>query len=317
MWKFCAKRVLMLPLVALLLTSVSFLLLALAPGNPALNALGIAQNGIDPTRLAYYERAYGLNRPLAVQYWRYVINALHGNLGISLRTQQPVVSSLMSSFPITFELTLLAITLAIIFGILLGTLAAHYVDRPLDHILSTAVLGGLALPQFWLALLLIYGVGLHLHWLPIAGFVPISQGIVPNLEHLILPVIAVAVPPGAVVMRQVRGAMIEVSRREYITYANAKGLSQTRTLMRHALKNAMIPVVTVSGLQLASLLGGAVFVEVIFSLNGLGQLLINSIEYRDYSMVVGDVLFLALAVLLVNLITDIVYALLDPRIVYS
>lgn len=317
MWIFCGKRILALPLVALLLTSVSFFLLALAPGNPALNALGVAQNGIDPTRLAYYESEYGLNRPLIVQYYRYMLNALQGNLGISLRTQQPVLTEIVSRVPVTFELTFLAVIVAITVGITFGTIAAYHVGRPVDQIISTIALGGLALPQFWLSLLLIYGIGLRLKWFPIAGFVPISQGIVPNLEHLVLPVIAVAIPPGAVVMRQVRGSLIEISGREYITMANAKGLSQARILRRHALKNAMIPVVTVSGLQLAGLLGGTVFVEVIFSINGLGQLLINSIQFRDYSMVVGDVLFLALMVLVVNLLTDIAYALLDPRIVYS
>jgi peptide/nickel transport system permease protein len=317
MWAYCAKRFLSLPLVAFILTSVSFFLLALAPGNPAVNVLGVTENGFDPARLAYYEQQYGLNRPLIVQYWKYIWNALHGDLGISLRTHRPVSTEIVTRLPITFELTFLAVSTAILMGVLFGTIAAWRNGHLTDHILSTFALGGLALPQFWFSLLLIYGAGLRLGWLPVAGFVPIGDSLGGNLQHLVLPVIAVAVPTGAVVMRQVRGALLEVANREYITFANAKGLSQRRILLRHALKNAMIPVVTVSGLQLAGLLGGTVFVEVIFSINGLGQLLINSIQFRDYSTVVGDVLFLALMVLVVNLATDIIYSLLDPRIAYS
>jgi len=295
---------------------VTFAITLLLPGDPALAYIGEA-NINDREMYLAVRQELGLDQPLPVQYVKWLGRALQGDLGRSIRTREPALEGLLARLPVTLELSLLAMAISLAIAVPIGILSAVRPNSRLDMAGTVVAMGGIAVPDFWLAILLIYVVAVWLRVLPSSGYAPLDLGLWPNLRSMVLPSVALGMGLAGVVMRQLRSSLIEVLQQEYVLVARAKGLSEPIVLGRHALKNALIPVVTVIGLQTGRLLGGAVLIETIFSLPGLGRLAADSIQFRDYPMLEGVVLILALAVALASLATDIVYAALDPRIRYG
>jgi ABC-type dipeptide/oligopeptide/nickel transport system permease component len=284
----------------------SFLLIHLIPGDPVQIFAG--DKPLTPERAQELRHAYGLDRPLVVQYLDYASNALHGNLGTALRSQRPVLDSILEVLPSTIQLTVSALIIATILGVTLGILAAISHGSWLDTAVMAVAMLGISTPVFYSSLLLILLFSFTLAWLPATG-----QG---GIERLIMPALALGVASAAVLARLVRSSMLEVLNQEYVTTARAKGLAPQLVVIRHALKNALIPAVTMLGLQLGALLGGAVVTETIFSRPGIGRLAVDAILNRDFPVVQGTVLFAACIYVLVNLAVDISYAVIDPRIRY-
>ena len=267
-------------------------------------------------QIATLRRTFGLDRPLPVQYVDWLSHILRGDFGVSFRTDRPVLPDLTQRFGVTLQLTLTSMLIALLVGIPLGAASARNQGRGADAFSRVLALIGLSIPNFWLGTLLILFVSLGLHWLPPVGFVSLLDNPWLGIQTLILPSLALGTAVAAFIMRMVRSSLLEVLRQDYIRTAHAKGLKDQAVLYRHALKNAFIPVLTVIGVQVGYLLGGAVIIESIFSLPGMGRFLLDSISNRDYSIVQGGVLFVALIFCLVNLSVDLVYGWLDPRIRY-
>ena len=285
---------------------LSFLMLHLIPGDPVQVFAG--DKPLTPERAAELRHQYGLDRPLPVQYWDYASHALRGDLGVGLRSQRPVLQSIMEVLPGTIQLTVTALTIAAALGVTLGILAAIAHGSWLDTGIMAFAMLGISTPIFYSSLLLILLFSFTLAWLPATG-----QG---GVERLIMPALALGLASAAVLARLVRSSMLEVLHQEYVTTARAKGLTGRAVITRHALKNALIPAVTVLGLQLGALLGGAVVTETIFSRPGVGRLAVDAILNRDFPLVQGTVLFAAAIYVIVNLIVDVSYAAIDPRIRY-
>jgi peptide/nickel transport system permease protein len=313
---YIVRRLVALAPILFLVSIVTFGVNLLLPGDPALAYIGEA-NINDQVMYQAVRQELGLDQPIPVQYVKWLGRALQGDLGHSIRTREPAVEGLLARLPVTLELSLIAMAISLAIAVPIGILSAVRPNSKLDLAGTLVAMGGVAVPDFWLAILLIYVMAVWLRLLPSSGYVPLAQGLSANLQSMVLPSLALGMGLAAVVMRQLRSSLIEVLHQEYVLVARAKGLSGGVTLRRHALKNALIPVVTVIGLQTGRLLGGAVLIETIFSLPGLGRLATDSILFRDYPMLEGVVLILALAVALSSLLTDIVYAALDPRIRYG
>ncbi len=305
--KYVIRRVLICIPVLFGLTLIVFSMLHLIPGDPA--QVILAQSGARPEAVARLREQLGLDLPLHEQYLRYLNDLLHGDLGRSLFTHRPVTEIIAQSAPSTLELAFAAMALAIILGLTLGILAAVYQDSWIDNAAMSLAVIGVSMPSFWLALLLIFAFSLGLEWLPSGG-----QG---TPKHLILPTLVLGFNSAAVISRLVRSSMLEVLRQEYVTTARAKGLKEQAVFIRHALRNALVPVVTVAGLQFGFLLGGTVVTETVFARQGLGRVAVDAIIYKDLSVVQGIVLLIAVIYMVVNLLVDICYSLLDPRIRYQ
>jgi dipeptide transport system permease protein len=311
---------------------IAFLLIHLVPGDPVEVRMG--ERGVPPARHAQLLHEMGLDRPLYVQFGSYVSNTLHGNLGISLITHRPVLAEFSDLFPATLELSVFAILFAIVVGLPAGMLAAVRRGSVFDHIVMSSSLAGFSLPIFVWGLLLILTFSVNLHWLPVSGRISLEYdfdtitgfmtidslfsdeegAFLSALSHLVLPSIVLGTIPLAVIARQTRSAMLEVLGEDYIRTARAKGLSRFRIIAIHALRNATIPVVTVIGLQVGTLMGGAILTETIFSWPGVGKWLVESIGRRDYPALQGGVLVIASLVMGVNLFVDVLYGVLNPRI---
>jgi peptide/nickel transport system permease protein len=251
----------------------------------------------------------GLDAPIYVQYAKWLKHIIHGNWGRSLITGEPVLDKILTRFPATFQLALVSMIIYLLIAIPIGILSAVKQNSAMDYLCMTGAILGVSMPNFWLALLLILLFSVHMGWLPVCG-----KG---GIEHLILPAITLGMGMAAITTRLTRSSMLEVLRQNYIRTARAKGLSEKLVIGKHAFKNAMIPVVTIVGLQFASLLEGAVIIETIFAWPGIGRLLVDSIFARDFPMIQGCTLFIAMIVVLANLIVDISYAYLDPRVRYG
>jgi ABC-type dipeptide/oligopeptide/nickel transport system permease component len=306
MISYIAQRLVHAVPVLVGISVLSFLMLHLIPGDPVQVFAG--DKPLTPERAEVLRHQYGLDRPLVVQYLDYASHAVHGDLGVALRSQRPVLDSILEALPSTAELTLAALAIAAIAGISLGMLAAVAHGTWLDTAVMTLAMLGISTPVFYSSLLLILLFSFTLAWLPATG-----QG---GVERLIMPALALGLSSSAVVARLVRSSMLDVLHQEYVTTARAKGLAPTLVVIRHALKNALIPAVTMLGLQLGALLGGAVVTETIFSRPGIGRLAVDGILNRDFPLVQGTVLFAASVYVLVNLAVDISYAVIDPRIRY-
>ena len=300
----------MLPVVAIV-TVVVFALTNLLPGDPTLTILG---EQASPAARAAARAAYGLDDPLPLRYAQWVWRALQGDLGRSLRSNEPVVAMLQARVPVTLLLAGLSILIAVAIGLPAGVLAARFRGTWLDVAASLASLAGMAVPYFWLGVLLILLFSVRLGLFPPSGYVPLTRDPLLALQHMALPALTIGLAFAALVMRQTRAAMLGVLNQDYVRTARAKGLRERSVILRHALRNALIPVVTVIGLQVGALLGGAVVTETVFALPGLGRMLVEGIFQRDFPAVQGAVLFIVAAVLLVNLVTDLLYAVLDPRV---
>jgi ABC-type dipeptide/oligopeptide/nickel transport system permease component len=303
---YISQRLLQAVPVLVGISILSFLMLHLVPGDPVQVFAG--DKPLTPERAAELRHQYGLDRPLVVQYVDYASRAIRGDLGVGLRSQRPVLDSILQALPGTAQLTLAALAMAALLGISLGIIAAVAHGTWLDTAVMAIALLGISTPIFYSSLLLILLFSFTLAWLPATG-----QG---GPERLIMPATALGLSASAVLARLVRSSMLEVLRQEYVVTARAKGLAPSMVVVRHALKNALIPAVTMLGLQLGALLGGAVVTETIFSRPGLGRLAVEGILGRDFPLVQGTVLFAASTYVLVNLAVDISYAVIDPRIRY-
>ena len=263
------------------------------------------------------DQLMGLDAPLPLQYLKWLGDLVRLELGVSLRSSLPVREMLVQRVPVTIELAVLAVLLSMVIAVPLGIVSALFRNRAIDFTARLFGLLGLSMPVFWLATLLILGGASFLHWLPPVIYAPFWQAPLQNLKQMAFPTLALALSLVAVVMRMTRSSMLEVLEQDYIQTARAKGAAEPTVVLRHALKNALIPVVTVVGVQFGYLLGGSVVVEQIFGLPGLGFMLLNAIYQRDYPVVQGAVVFVALFFILVNLVVDLVYGVLDPRIRYG
>jgi peptide/nickel transport system permease protein len=314
MSRFLVGRLVAMVPVLFGVTLAVFILIRLTPGDPAAAILGTQAN---PTDLARLRHAMGLDRPAPLQYLHWLTSLAHGDLGVSYRNHMPVAHLLATSFPVTAELTAVALLIALLVGVPSGVAAAAHRYTRFDYAVSGLALFGISLPGFWLGLLLILLFALVLGWLPASGYTPLSAGLWPNLKSLILPGVAVGVFSAGVLSRYVRAAMMESLEEDYVRTARAKGLGDRVVIYRHALRNALIPTVTVLGLQLAFLLGGAVVIEQVFALPGMGQLALNAIETRDYPIIQGVTLFVGVIFVVINFVVDVLYTAIDPRIRYG
>lgn len=280
------------------------------PGDPA---IALAGENHDPAVLAAVRQKYGLDKPLPEQYVKWIWHALHGDLGVDQR-DLPVAHTIVTRIPITLELAVLAVLLGSVIGISAGVVAAVRRGKPEDHTATTFALVGLSLPHFWLGLMMIILFAVDLHWLPASGYVSLGSHPVANLEHMVMPAIVLGTGLSAVLMRQMRSAMLTSLGADYVRTARAKGLPEWLVVGKHALRNSLITVTTVIGLQLGALISGAVITEQIFVIPGFGRLTIDAISQRDYTLLQGVVLVVAAGYVIVNLLVDVVYSLINPRI---
>ena len=302
------RRLLLAVPVVWLVVSLVFLLIHLVPGDPVLQMLG---DGATPADIGALRHAYGLDLPLWQQYLRYWIGVLHGDLGSSIRLHDTVAHLIMARYPYTLVLTLAALVLALLLALPAGILAALQRGRWQDQLLSVTSLGGLSVPGLVLGPVLILAVSIHLGWLPVSGASGGQRGI--EWPYLVLPALAMGASLAAILTRMVRTTMLEELGQDYIRTARAKGLTEAAVVCRHALPNALVPILTVVGLQFGALLAGAVVTETIFSWPGLGRLAVSAISNRDYALVQGCLLSIGLTYVLVNLMTDAIYAWVNPR----
>jgi dipeptide transport system permease protein len=313
-------------------TLLAFALIHLIPGDPVENLSG--ERGMDPARRERLLREFGLDRPLPLQYVEYIGHVLKGDLGTSLTTHEPVLAEFATLFPATVELAFFAMVLAVCIGIPAGIIAALRRNTVADYAVMGVALTGYSMPIFWWALLLILFFSVQLGWTPVSGRiavefdVPAATGFMlidalrsgepgalrSAMSHLILPAIALGTIPLAVIARMTRSAMLEVLREDYMRTARAKGLPYWRVVLVHALRNALIPVITVIGLQVGLLLSGAILTETIFSWPGVGNWLVHGVQSRDYPVVQGGILLIATIVISVNLLVDVLYGVINPRI---
>jgi peptide/nickel transport system permease protein len=302
---YALRRIAYLVPVVLGVSLVSFSLLHFIPGDPAVVLAGV---GATPQDLEGIRAEYGLNEPLPVQYLNYGTRAARGDWGISTRTRDPVARTLATRLQLTLQLTVLSMLLSVGLGVLAGVVAATHHNTWIDTSIMVTALTGISIPGFWLGLLLLVVFAGMLHWLPAGGSgTPL---------HLILPSIVLGTSGAAVIARMTRASMLDVTRQDYLRTLRANGVSEQLIVYKHALRNALNPVITVVGLQFGFLLGGAVIVESVFALPGVGMLMVNAIFNRDYPVVQGGMLVIAVLFVLVNLLTDLTYGLVNPRIRY-
>ncbi len=306
MFAYVARRI-VLALPVLFGVSIGvFLMVAFIPGDPA---TVLAGDTASPDAIARIRTELGLDQPLPIQYLHFLDRLAHGSLGTSIRTHRDVTVEILERLPYTLELAIAAVLLSTVVGIALGVFAAVNRGRPADLATMGIAIVGLSVPTFWLALLGIMLFSLTLHWLPVTG--------ASSLASLVLPAVSLSLHSAAVKARITRSSMLEVLGQEYLRTARAKGLAERAVIVRHALKNALIPVTTIVGLQFGSLLGGAFIIETIFGWPGVGRLAVQSIFVRDFPVIQGTVLLVAVAYLVSNLVVDVLYAWLDPRIRYA
>jgi peptide/nickel transport system permease protein len=311
MARYLAYRLLLLLPVLIGISVVVFLLIHLIPGDMVDVLLGTQTS---PEAAAALRRTYGLDQPLPVQFATWASSLARGDLGLSLRTGLPVSHILASRLVVTAELTTLGLLLACLVGIPLGVTAAFRQNTTVDHLASAAALIGLSLPDFWLGTLLVLLLSIKVRWLPPTGFVPLTLDPVANLKLMIMPTLSLASGSAAYILRMTRSAVLEIRSQDYIRTAYGKGLPQRRIVSGHALRNALPPLLAVVGQQMAYLLSGVVVVESIFGIPGIGRTALDSIYYRDYPVVMGIVLFVAFVYVVINVLVDLLSALVDVRI---
>ncbi|MDQ2785364.1 MAG: ABC transporter permease [Chloroflexota bacterium] len=307
MYAFIARRLLATIPVLLGVSLAVFLMLQLVPGDPA--ELMLSEFQTTPDQIARLRTQLHLNDPLPVQFGRFIWNASHGDLGYSVRSKRPVAAEIRDNLPSTLELAVAGLLIAALIGTVLGVLAAIRQHTWLDASSMFLALAGVSMPSFWLGFLIIFVFSLHIRLFPATG-----GG---DLRHLVMPATTLGLGAAAIIARLTRSSMLEVLKQEYMTTARAKGLPERRVVLAHGLRNALIPVVTIFGLQFGQLLAGTVIIETVFGRPGIGRLIVDAILAKDFPMVQGIVLLIATSYVIVNLIVDIIYGFLDPRIRYS
>lgn len=307
MARYIIRRLLLLIPIWLGILALTFLMRVLVPGDPV-EIMFFGQQS-DPEVIEMVRRDLGLDRPLYEQFVLYVWGAMQGDLGTSITTQNAVWDEIIARFPYTVVLTVTSLSVAIVIGLIAGILSAVYKDSIIDALAMIFALAGLSMPAFWLGLVLIYVFAVQLGWFPVLGEM--------SVKGLVLPSITLGVIASAILARIVRSSMLEVLNEDYVRSARAKGLVERTVIIRHALKNALIPILTIIGLQFGALLSGAFVIEVVFAWHGIGELAVIALQRRDFPLIQGVILVVATTYVLVNLVVDVLYAVVDPRISYS
>ncbi|MBN9245059.1 MAG: ABC transporter permease [Mesorhizobium sp.] len=310
MYSYIGKRVLVAIPTLLIISIFVFSLQKLLPGDPV---LALAGEDRDPQTIEYLREKYHLNDPVPVQYIRWVGSALQGDLGISLKTNQPVLKLIGDKLPVTIQLAVMSIAFAFVIGIPMGILAAVKKNTALDYIANVVALSGLSIPNFWLGIMLILLVSVKLGWLPASGYQPFFDDPLRSIQTMLMPAFVLGNALAATLMRHTRSAMLSVLSADYIRTARAKGVSEWAVVLQHTFRNAVLPIVTLSALLFGDLLAGAVLTEQIFTIPGFGKLIVDAVFTRDYAVVQGVVLCTAVGFIVMNLIADVFYVLLNPR----
>lgn len=316
MWKYLVRRLVMMVPVMLLVSMIAFSIILLLPGDPAMAILG-PERARDTQVYQALRQELGLDKSIPMQYLTWLGKIVTGDLGTSARNQQPVTVLIAQSIGPTVQLALTAMLIALAIAVPIGIISAVKPGSWADIIGTVFALSGVAIPNFILGILLILLFSLTLRMLPAGGYVPPTTNLGESLRLMALPAFALGAGLSAVLMRQIRSAMLEVMSQDYVTTARSKGIAERKVVVRHALKNALIPVITVVGVQVGRLMGGTVVIETIFSVPGMGKLAVSSIFFRDFPVVQAVVLILGTAVLFSNLIADLLYGVVDPRVRYS
>jgi peptide/nickel transport system permease protein len=311
MFRFIMRRLALSIPILVLVSIMVFGLIHLIPGDPATVILG---QEATPEAAAALRHELGLDQPLVTQYVTWLGRVLRGDLGRSLADRTPVIEQIKLRLPVTLELTLGTFLVALLIAVPAGVLSATRRGTFVDYSSTLLALGGLSVPSFWLGIMFILLFAVKLRWLPASGYVPFAENPRANIEAMIMPVIATGIRESAAITRILRSSMLEVLSADYVRTARSKGLSNWLVIMRHAFRNALVPVVTSAGLVLAGLLGGLVITETIFAIPGFGRLIVEAIYQRDFVTVQGAILVSALLVVIINLIVDLIYALIDPQI---
>ena len=313
MTRYLASRLVGMVVVMLIVATLVFFITRLAPGDPAAVMLGEQASAADIAKL---RASYGLDRPLPLQFGYWLKELAHGNLGQSIFLQRPVTQALAERTEPTFFLTLFSLAIAMLIGVPCGIAAAVWRGKAIDQAFSGFAMLGASIPSFWLGLLLMEIFAVGLGWFPVAGYGEPGVPLLARLHHLVLPAIVLGVVNSALILRFTRASMLDVLGEDHIRTARAKGMSEARVVLRHALRNALIPVITVIGLTFALLIGGAIVTETVFGLPGVGNLVVSAVLRRDYPVIQGALLVIAALYVLINLSIDLLYLVIDPRVKY-
>ncbi len=311
MLTFLARRLLQLIPTLFFVTVIIFLLQQLLPGDPALVMAGEEK---DPAVIAEIRKQYRLDQPLPIQYLFWVTNALSGNLGESMRLKEPVATLIAQKFPVTLQLALMALIISLLIGVTAGVISAVKKNTTTDYVVNFVALWGLSTPNFWLGIMLIFLFSVQLGWLPASGYVSPFEDFWLSMKTTILPAFVLGNSFAAVLMRHTRSAMLQAMSADYVRTARAKGLAEKVVVIKHAMRNALTPVITLGALELGTLLSGAVLTEQVFSIPGFGKLIVDSVFNRDYAVVQGVTLITATTYILLNLLADVAYVLINPRL---
>jgi peptide/nickel transport system permease protein len=314
MLRYIGRRILIAIPTLIIVSLLVFALQKLLPGDPVLTMAGEER---DPQVLAYLREKYRLDDPIPVQYFAWIGSALTGNLGISLRTDIPVLDLIMSKLPVTLELAIMAMIVALAIGIPAGIISAVKKGTAVDYTANVIALSGLSIPNFWLGIMLIMLISVRWQLLPASGYVPPTEDLWLNIKTMLMPAFVLGTGLAASLMRHTRSAMLGVMRSDYIRTARAKGLLSRKVILKHALRNALVPIVTLSTLLFGELLAGAVLTEQIFTIPGFGKLIVDAVFNRDYAVVQGVVLCTAVGFIFMNLLADVLYVLVNPRLRHS
>jgi peptide/nickel transport system permease protein len=317
MRRYIANRLIQMVPVLFIISVIIFLLLRVLPNDPIYSMAGEDSEALTPEIRAVMMRDLGLDRPLPFQYFKWVIGMVTGDWGNSFQNKRSVAKELSTRLPHTLQLAAAAFIVSLILGIVTGVIAALKRNSIMDMFATTGAMFGIAIPDFWFALMLILLFGVTLNMLPVFGSELVWESPVEGIKHMILPALALGLNGAATIMRQTRSSLLEVMGEDYIRTARAKGLFERRVIWLHALRNSMLPVVTILGLRLGNILGGSVIIETMFSWPGVGRLAVFALQRADYPVVQVIVMMSAVAILVANLVTDIAYAYLDPRIRYG
>ena len=314
MQEYLLRRLLLLIPTIIGVTLIVFLMMRVIPGDPVANMMGEAYSEADAQRL---RRELGLHQPILLQYCKWLGLLVQGDWGRSMFTNRPVLSEVLYRLPVSLELIVLSTLLSLLIALPAGIIAAIRPNTWKDYSAMMVAMAGVSIPEFFLAVLLFLLFGLVLGWLPVSGYIPVTQHLGDNVRHMILPTIALGFPRAALLTRLIRASLLEILKMEYVTAARAKGLGERLIILKHALRNALIPTVTVAGLQIGFLIGGAIVVETVFAVPGIGSFGIDAIIKRDYPQVQAFVLVGALIFVVANLTVDMLYLVIDPRIQYA
>jgi peptide/nickel transport system permease protein len=319
MTTYIIRRLFIGVIILLMVTLIVFFAMRLLPGDPLIIFMGqqAASGAMTEEQMESMRQQYGLDKPIMVQYFNWLGGLFHGDLGTSIYYHEDVAHLLAKRFPITLHLGVTAFVISNVLGILLGLFAGIRRATWIDTVSTTLANLGITVPQFWLGILMIYLFGLQLHWLPIYGYVSPFKNLWQSFTHIIMPVICLAITGMAFTARQMRSSVLEVIRQDYIRTAWSKGLVERIVIMKHALKNSLIPVITLMGIGLGMVFGGAVLVETVFAIPGIGRLLVTSVFAQDYVVVQSGTLVIVFIIILANLLVDISYGWLDPRVRYG